>query len=230
MLPAIVVVVMGAGAYATCRADAPPGRDPASDRPGDRDRPRSRLQLAQGLAVGDRISASGLGGALLLTNVREAWFLAYRYAPPGVVQRAGSLFTLDCVRETLWLDERLRVVREAVVPAGTLLIDDAHAIEQEVVDPTGERLVLMGEREVVALGGNGAALWRRWAPGARNGVFSEDGKRVALIAQGGLLVLDAATGDVVTAGCGWLFGRVAETWPARTVLGAPPLCAEGAVP
>ncbi|HWO21564.1 MAG TPA: hypothetical protein VNO30_22500 [Kofleriaceae bacterium] len=400
--------------------DARPGGGSAPDRPADRDRPRGRMLIASGLAVGDRISASGLGGALALTSVRETWFLAYRYTPTGVVHRAGSLFTLDYLRETLWLDARLRVVREAVLPVGTLLIDSAHAIEQEVapnggpggpaatlvsygsgrrepigpiapapgeviayeprtrtlaalagggrevrrwrldlataaiepagpalrvrrearielfdpaladgvvaiaivysmlgvdgaaeifverapgsgalapgsgalapvggalapasrvmlgnvsvlgfdrrggiwsatgfgvrqitvhragrvaarfkvpadlrseaVDPTGERLVLMGERAVVALGMDGAELWRRWAPGARNGAFSEDGKHVALIAQGGLLVLDAATGAVVTAGCGWLFGRLAETWPGRTVLGAPPLCAEGAVP
>jgi len=52
----------------------------------------------------------------------------------------------------------------------------------------------------------GRQLWRRPVWNARIAVFSADGRRVVAATRGGLIELDAHTGERIAVACGYEFG------------------------
>ncbi len=134
-------------------------------------------------------------------------------------------------RGSLWTVRRSGPKRITRLRAGRVVarFPVPEALRGGAIDPAGERLVMFGEREVVAFDAGGQEQWRSWTSGPRAGVFSAGGDRLFVSTMGGVIVLDAATGRELAASCGWEFGRTAEE-PSFGVLGGAPVCAEGRAP
>jgi PQQ-like domain len=93
------------------------------------------------------------------------------------------------------------------------------------VDPAGTVLTLIDPMTVVAIDlATGAVRWRVHAWHPRRTLFASDGKSVAVLVEGGLLSLDAATGQQVARACGWGFGLTRHS-PRTSLLGTPVVCA-----
>jgi hypothetical protein len=93
------------------------------------------------------------------------------------------------------------------------------------IDPAGTVLTLIDPTSVIAIDtATGAVRWRVLAWHPRRTVFASDGKTVAVLVEGGLLALDAATGKQLASTCGWGFG-LTRTPPRTGMLGTPVVCA-----
>lgn len=92
------------------------------------------------------------------------------------------------------------------------------------VDGEGDRIVVANDKEVAALDHRGRVGWRRPAWQTLSVHLTADGRRVLVDTHGGLLALDAASGERTAAGCGWGFGLHASASTAS--FSAPTVCAE----
>ena len=95
-----------------------------------------------------------------------------------------------------------------------------------VVDRQGSKLALYTQSHLFVIDTDGKELWRApvWLVNLVR--FTDDGKTLLVNTQGGLLSLDAATGERRAAGCGWTFG-LSKSEPPMTIFPAPVVCAEG---
>jgi hypothetical protein len=87
----------------------------------------------------------------------------------------------------------------------------------------GSRLATVRENHVVMLDDSGAELWRKPLWGAQQLVFTSDGAYLAARANGGLLILDAATGERKAVECGWSFSLMTDP-PTTNALASAPIC------
>ncbi len=94
------------------------------------------------------------------------------------------------------------------------------------VEPRGTALAFQTQTEVFAVGLDGAEHWRvpAWRVNALR--YSLDGATLYVTTQGGLLALDAATGQRRATGCAWSFG-MSTLEPSAAAFTEPIVCAEG---
>ena len=105
-------------------------------------------------------------------------------------------------------------------------IDLAFDIHDVVVPNDGARLIVLGTQTAIAeIALDGTTRWTQsTGPASRFGwAVSGDGARLAVVGQGGGLVVDTATGERVAAGCAWRFGATSAPPLARAV-GVVPVC------
>jgi len=87
----------------------------------------------------------------------------------------------------------------------------------------GSRFATVVDNDVVVLDGNGDELWHKPLWGTQQLVFTMDGKYLAARASGGLLLLDAVTGERKAMECGWSFSLM-TTPPPTNALASAPVC------
>lgn len=93
-------------------------------------------------------------------------------------------------------------------------------------DPTGTRILLIGQNAVTLVsfdGSVGVVLWAQAIQGVTEALWLDDGA-IAIVTSAGLARLDAATGHVVAARCGWRFGLSATQHPLSPRV--EPVCAQ----
>ena len=91
------------------------------------------------------------------------------------------------------------------------------------ISPEGASFAMLSGHEVVVTDAHGVERWRYTAWSTSSVAFTGDGRRVLVRTSGGLILLDAATGQLATRACGWGFGL--HDKPVQPdALGAPPVC------
>lgn len=91
------------------------------------------------------------------------------------------------------------------------------------VTADGSRYAVLIGTDIAVLDARGTELWRKPMWGTAQLVFTADGKHLAVRANGGLALLDAATGERKALECGWSFA-LTTTPPPTTVLASAPVC------
>lgn len=92
-----------------------------------------------------------------------------------------------------------------------------------VSSAAGDRLASIHGAELSVYDPNGGLKWRQSVWGAQTMLFTRDGARLVVRTTGGLLMLDATTGERLSAACGFTFGIMTKT-PAATALNTRPVC------
>lgn len=92
-----------------------------------------------------------------------------------------------------------------------------------VPDPKAEQLVQIGQRSIGLVGLDGKRRWVQAVQGVNEALWLDDGT-IAVIGAGGLARLDATTGAVRAARCGWRFGLSASRHAASPRV--EPLCTQ----
>ncbi len=90
-------------------------------------------------------------------------------------------------------------------------------------DATGERLVAVQGSRVTMLDPEGTPRWSANVWDAQRALFSPDGARVVVETRGGLVALDAATGERASTACAYDFGIMTKP-PEINALSAAPVC------
>jgi hypothetical protein len=120
-------------------------------------------------------------------------------------------------------------VREA---DGTTIHDDGrprfHLADQAIVDlavtnRSGDRFAGIHASELMMFDGEGKQLWKQTIWGVQTAIFTTDGMRLVVRTTGGLVLLDAATGERITSACGFQFGIMTKT-PVSNALNTRPVC------
>jgi len=103
---------------------------------------------------------------------------------------------------------------------GTLPTDGPTALWP---DPAGARVVAVGQHSVSLVGLDGKAKWAQPLQGVTEALWLDD-KTIAIVSSAGLARVDAATGNVIAARCGWKFGLASRQHPASPRV--EPVCAQ----
>jgi hypothetical protein len=84
------------------------------------------------------------------------------------------------------------------------------------ISDDGGMIAVSDTANVMMYDSRGRELWHHelWQPDAM--VFSKDQHRIAVVSRGGLVELDAATGERLAAACAFGFGLHDTGWPQRT--------------
>ena len=90
-------------------------------------------------------------------------------------------------------------------------------------DPKGAQLLELAARSVALAGLDGAKRWALPVDGTAEALWLDDGA-IVLVGSGGLARIDAATGAVTAARCGWRFGLATRPHPATARI--EPVCAQ----
>ncbi len=90
-------------------------------------------------------------------------------------------------------------------------------------DPKGARVVQVGQRSVGLVTVLGKQTWLQSLQFVTEALWLEDGS-IVVVSAGGLARLDANTGSVIAARCGWRFGRSAKQHPPTSRV--EPVCAQ----
>ena len=93
---------------------------------------------------------------------------------------------------------------------------------QVAVDPTGARIAIHGPRGLRMTDASGAALWTHPITGVAEVLWHDDGT-LTIVGAGGLARVDATTGALRAARCGFRFARTPQ--PLPLVTGVEPMCA-----
>lgn len=91
------------------------------------------------------------------------------------------------------------------------------------VSRDGSRFAVRDGIDVVVLDRAGRETWRKPVWGVGQIVFTADGKHLAAVVSGGLVLLAAETGEREAMECGWSFG-LTETAPVANTIAAAPVC------
>ena len=126
----------------------------------------------------------------------------------------GSLASIDRAgRAYVWQSTRTGGLVLAMYRDGTALgqlpTDGPAAVWP---DPTGTRVLQVSQRAVTLVGVDGRRVWAQPLQGVTEAVWLDDAT-VSLVSAGGVAHLDAATGHVRAARCGWQFGLSAKPHP-----------------
>lgn len=89
-------------------------------------------------------------------------------------------------------------------------------------DRKGSRVVQVGQRSVGLSGADGKRVWLQPLQFVTEALWLDDGS-IVVVSAGGLARLDAATGNVLAARCGWRFGLSPKQHPASARV--EPVCA-----
>jgi sarcosine oxidase gamma subunit len=105
-------------------------------------------------------------------------------------------------------------------PAGTLPTDGPVALWS---DPTGARVVEVGQRTVALYKLDGTKLWTQELAGTTEALWLGD-DAIAIVSAAGIARLEAATGKVTAARCGWKFGLTTKPHPVPPQI--EPVCVQ----
>lgn len=136
----------------------------------------------------------------------------------GQVLRAdpdGTLVMLDHKKGA-----RIRVVRD-----GKTIREIAREplVQPIAIDAEAKRFAMHDHTDVFMLDEHGQELWRCPVWGVSNVLMSGNDKRVIVVAPGGLVALDASTGEPITRECGFDFGLHAKP-PVMSPVGLASVC------
>lgn len=90
-------------------------------------------------------------------------------------------------------------------------------------DTTGERVVEVGQRSVALYKLDGKRVWIQELAGTTEALWLGDSS-IAIVSAAGIARLDAATGQVTAARCGWKFGLAAKPHPPTPQI--EPVCVQ----
>ncbi len=90
-------------------------------------------------------------------------------------------------------------------------------------DRKGGRVVQVGQRSVGLVGVDGKRSWLQSLQFVTEALWLDDGS-IVVVSAGGIARLDANTGSVLAARCGWRFGRSAKQHPPTSRV--EPVCAQ----
>ena len=90
-------------------------------------------------------------------------------------------------------------------------------------DPRAAQLVQLGQRAVSLIGLDGVTRWALGIEGTTEVLWLDDGA-IALVGTGGIARVDAATGAVTAARCGWRFGLTTRPHPVTARV--EPVCTQ----
>jgi hypothetical protein len=79
-------------------------------------------------------------------------------------------------------------------------------------DPKGTRVIQVSQRSIALVGVDTARKWAQPLQGVTEAIWLDD-KTIAIVSAAGIARVDAATGDVQAARCGWRFGLSAKQHP-----------------
>jgi hypothetical protein len=79
-------------------------------------------------------------------------------------------------------------------------------------DPRGTRVLQVGQRSIALVATDGARKWAQPLQGVTEAIWLDD-STIAIISAAGIARVDAATGDVQAARCGWRFGLSPKAHP-----------------
>ena len=99
----------------------------------------------------------------------------------------------------------------------------ASEMDSVVPNNAGSRLAGIHGAEVMLTDAEGTAVWRQNVWGAIAVSFTSDEARIIVRTTGGMIVLDATTGERVAAACGFSFGLMTKQ-PLGTELNTEPVC------
>ncbi|HEY5950336.1 MAG TPA: PQQ-binding-like beta-propeller repeat protein [Kofleriaceae bacterium] len=91
------------------------------------------------------------------------------------------------------------------------------------VTADGSRFAVLMGSDVVVVDNKGAEQWRKPVWGTAQLLFTKNGKQLAVRANGGLVMLDAATGERHAMECAWSFS-LSTIPPATNALASAPVC------
>ncbi|CAN5338574.1 hypothetical protein BH11MYX1_BH11MYX1_48340 [soil metagenome] len=95
--------------------------------------------------------------------------------------------------------------------------------DQVSTDRTGDRTLDLFEGRITLRDPAGTERWHQSVWGAQLAVFSPDGTQVVIQAQGGVVALDANTGERMAMACGFAFGLMTKP-PEVRPLNVAPVC------
>jgi hypothetical protein len=90
-------------------------------------------------------------------------------------------------------------------------------------DAKGTRVLQVSQRSVALVGVDNVRRWAQPLQGVTEAIWLDD-KTIAIISAAGIARLDAATGDVQAARCGWRFGLSSKQHPVAPRL--EPVCTQ----
>ncbi len=127
----------------------------------------------------------------------------------GIPRRStlpGRLLGVD-ETATIWLaqDRTVVAVRDGE-PVVRAALDLAAPIENGNPSRDGAFAAVYGENEVIAIDAGGRVRWRREVLHVLMVAITGDARTVAVVTPGGLVALDAETGERRAWACGWHFG------------------------
>jgi hypothetical protein len=91
------------------------------------------------------------------------------------------------------------------------------------VTADGSRFAVLNNNDVVVVDNTGKELWRKPLWGTQQLMFTTNGKQLAVRANGGLVLLDATTGERMAMECGWSFSLMTMP-PTTNALASAPVC------
>jgi hypothetical protein len=189
----------------------------------------------------------------LLGNVQMQPFRLLDPARANGLVAIGVGFDEIGARVTFWRDAQTSTIQAAKAKAGLLgmpvgidatgmlyvRIDDTvtgvrdgkdvvhfpigEVADMLVANAAGDRLAGIHAAELSVYDPRGGLKWRQNVWGVQAMLFTRDGTRLVVRTTGGLLMLDAATGERLSAACGFTFGIMTKT-PAATALNTRPVC------
>ena len=190
---------------------------------------RTPLQL-QRVWLLDPARADGLTAITASFEQDGQHLQRYRSGEPGKVIRsekdtamAGTIVDVDA-SGTIYVfnDGALEIRHEgrAVTRLPTTI-----AAQSAVVSHDGHQIMMIQGNDLTLADAHGVVRWQRTQWGTSSVVFTADDRRVVIQTAGGLVALDANTGDRVATACGFGFG-LQDVAPPVNTLGATPVCEE----
>ncbi|HEY5927538.1 MAG TPA: hypothetical protein VIV11_37900 [Kofleriaceae bacterium] len=134
----------------------------------------------------------------------------------------GRLIDIDARGNVYTIDGKELVVHHGDKKVSTLKLDEYFG-SVVGIGADGTRIAMQTGHEIVMRDATGAEQWRKPLWGTNQLVFTNDGKYLAVRANGGLVMLDAATGERTAMECGWSFG-LTSTPPPTNALASAPVC------
>ena len=178
--------------------------------------------LAPKLAGGAQVLSVTIRERTTLAWIRDPAALEHATAklvvesPFAVADAAGHAYT--------WHVDSARHLELSIVtngkPTGVLPLDQATV---PWPDPTGSQLVQISANRVLLITLDGTVKWTQPIAGATEALWLSDGA-IAIVSAGGIARVDAASGAVTAARCGWRFGLSATPHPAAPRI--EPVCAQ----
>jgi hypothetical protein len=172
------------------------------------------VPVAPALAAGTQVIAVHMRDRLTVRWLRDPAALDGTGARVGPLTFDGSLAGVDAAGHVfVWQSDPQGTLELAVYGdgkrIGTLPTDGPTAVWP---DPKGSRVVEVGQRSIRLAGIDGTVIWAQPLQGVTEALWLDDGA-IGVVSAAGVARLDAATGAVLAARCGWHFGLSAKQHP-----------------
>jgi hypothetical protein len=141
--------------------------------------------------------------------------------PKQIRSFAGRLIDIDERAMMHVVDGNEIQTRHGETKVASFKLDHVGAVTAVTAD--GARFATVVNNDVIVVDNTGAEQWRKPLWGAQQLTFTRDGKRLAIRANGGIVLLDAKTGARTSMECGWSFSLMTKP-PQTNALAAAPVC------